>query len=332
MAIVKTAELGLIIAGYTNIQILGRGLVMSFVHAGESGKVSDKPSGSYHICAIVAVICWASVYPFTRLAIRYFSVYSLGFMRFLTASVILAVVAAARGMAVPPLRDWCKFAAAGATGFFLHMITFNTGMVTETSATASIISAISPIVTAIISRVLYGEFLRPIQWAAMAVEFAGILILVLRNGVMSVGSGVPWLLGMAFSLGTFNLQQRRLVLDYTGLQASIFSVFAGTIMLSIFAPVAIRETLTAPVDMLFYVVVLGVSSAVAYVSWSMAFERAPNTASVSNYMFVTPFLASLLGFLVSDECPDFSTIAGGSVILCGVFVYNTAGRVKMKDS
>jgi drug/metabolite transporter (DMT)-like permease len=64
----------------------------------------------------------------------------------------------------------------------------------------------------------------------------------------------------------------------------------------------------------------------------MAFERAPNTAAVSNYMFVTPFLATLLGFLVTDERPDFSTLAGGAVILCGVFIYNATGRVKTQES
>ena len=74
---------------------------------------------------------------------------------------------------------------------------------------------------------------------------------------------------------------------------------------------------------------LGVfSSAVAYVSWAKAFSIAPNTSSVSNYMFVTPFLATLLGFFISGELPTGRTLLGGAIILSGMFFFQ---RLRKKD-
>ena len=203
------------------------------------------------------------------------------------------------------------------------MLTFNTGVVTETSATSSVIIATAPVITALLSSAVHKEKLKMFQWAAIAVEFAGILILTLWNGVMSVGPGIPWLLGSAVVVSVFNLLQRDLVKSYTGLQASIFSMFAGTLMLAIFAPAAIGELVAASPKYIFYIILLGVlPSAVSFVSWSIAMERAPGTSQVSNYMFVTPLLATSMGFLIAGERPDFSTVIGGAIILLGVFIFN----------
>ena len=98
-------------------------------------------------------------------------------------------------------------------------------------------------------------------------------------------------------------------------------------MLAVFAPTAIREVSQAPVIQYLYLAVLGVcSSTVAYVSWAKAFSKAKKTSQVSNYMFVTPFLTSILGFLVAGEVPDQATLVGGGIILLGVFLFNFGGR------
>jgi drug/metabolite transporter (DMT)-like permease len=183
------------------------------------------------------------------------------------------------------------------------------------------------VITALLSGFVNGEKLKLLQWAAIAAEFSGILVLTLWNGVFSMGGGISWLLAAAFILSMFNLQQRMLVKTYSGLQASIFSIFAGTAMLAVFAPSAAREVSGAAPEYLFYAVLLGIlPSAISYVSWSVAIERAPGTSQVSNYMFVTPFLASVMGFVIAGERPDMGTVVGGAIILFVVFLFNSAGK------
>ncbi|MDR3076676.1 MAG: DMT family transporter [Synergistaceae bacterium] len=280
---------------------------------------------SYHFFAAVTIFGWSLSYVFTRLAMRHFSANSLGFLRYAIASAILAAAMPVFGIRMPAARDLWKFAVAGAAGFFAYMVTFNRGAATETSATSSVIIATAPVMTAFLSSVVHKEKLKITQLAAIAVEFTGILTLTLWNGILSVGPGVPWLLGAAAVLCVFNLLQRDIVRTYTGLQASVFSIFAGALMLAVFAPAAVREVTSATPEYLFYLALLAIlPSALSYVLWSIAIERAPGTSQVSNYMFVTPFLASLMGFLVAGERPDLGTVIGGAIVLSGVFIFNRA--------
>ena len=110
---------------------------------------------------------------------------------------------------------------------------------------------------------------------------------------------------------------------YTALQTSTYSIFFGTLLLAIFAPASFQEIADAPAIQYLYLAILGVcSSAAAYVSWAKAFSKAKQTSQVSNYMFVTPFLTSVLGFLIVGEIPDHATLCGGGIILIGILIFN----------
>lgn len=283
---------------------------------------------SFHPYAMITILFWSLAFVFTRLTLKYFSVYSLSFLRYVAASAALIIVAVFMKMKLPQKKDLLWFLAAGAIGFFYYMIAFNKGVAVVTASTGSVVIATVPVITALLARFVYKEKLHAIQWAAIAVEFAGVLTLTLMNGIFSVNEGILWLLSAAVALSVYNLMQRKLTKTYSALQTSAFSIFAGTILLAVFLPGAAAEVSRAPGIQLFYVAVLGVfSSAVAYVAWSKAFSKAKQTSQVSNYMFVTPFLTSILGFLIAGEIPDRSTVVGGAIILLGVFVFNFGGKI-----
>lgn len=105
------------------------------------------------------------------------------------------------------------------------------------------------------------------------------------------------------------------------MQASTYSIFAGTLMLAIFSPSAFRELSAAPAIQYVYVLLLGVfPSAIAYVSWSVAFSKAERTSQVSNYTVLTLFFTSLLGIVILHEMPNTATLVGG-ITLAGVLLF-----------
>lgn len=283
---------------------------------------------SYHPYALATIFFWSMAFPLTRLALRHFTPLPLGFLRYLLASVCMAAIVVAMRLKPPRAADIKWFLLSGATGFFIYVACFNKGSVTVSAAMSSVIISTAPVTTALLARAVYGERLSVVKWLAMAVEFSGVALLALINGGVSVNTGVLWLFGSALSFSVYNLLQRRLTRTYTTLQITAYSIFAGTALLALTSPRgAATELFSASAPQLLMVAVLAcLSSAAAYASWIKAISKAQNTANVSNYMFLTPFLAAAMAYVMAGETIEPARAAGGMVVLCGVFLFNFGDR------
>jgi drug/metabolite transporter (DMT)-like permease len=277
---------------------------------------------SVHLYSLSTVALWASGFVLTKVALPFFSANAIGLLRYIIASLVLLPLVLVKKLHPPALRDIPLFLLSGAMGFFLYMITFNKGLETLTSATSSILIATAPILTALLAVLLLKEHMKAICWIAVTIEFCGILVLMLWNGVFSIGTGVLWTMVASLLISSYNLLQRRLTRSYSPLQATAYSIFAGTILLLIFVPETVPLILHAPLPPLLAVIFMGIfPSAMGYVFWANALSRTKQTSTVTNYMFLTPFLSTLLGFLIILEVPDLSTITGGLIILCGLALF-----------
>ena len=284
---------------------------------------------SYHPYALTTAFFWSVGFVFTRLAVQYYSPPSLGFLRHIVASLTVIIFALIAKISLPKRKDILWFIAAGFTGFSLYAIAFNTGAQYVSSATSSFIVATAPLITSILASLVYREKLNSKQWLAIMVEFVGIGILTLYGKELTINVGILWLLAAALSVSIYNIIQRKLTRTYTALQSSAYSILLGTALLAIYSPRAINEVSHAPIGMIFIVAVLGVfSSAVAFISWSKAMEIADNTASVSNYMFLTPFITTILAFFIAGEKPELPSLFGGTVIIIGAYLF---GHYKTKQ-
>lgn len=284
---------------------------------------------SFHPYALATVLFWSLSYVFTRLALDYFSAFSIGFLRYFFAALALGIAAFSTKMKLPRRQDLPWFLAAGSFGFFLYMIGFNQGLMTVTASTGSVVIATVPVLTALFALFFYKEKLRGFQWAAILIEFIGVAVLMLMNSVFSINTGLFWLMGAAISLSLYNLVQRRLTRTYSGLQSATFSIFFGALLLGVFLPGALGEMPAAPPIAFVYVAIMGVfPSAVGYAFWAKALSKAKKTSQVSNYMFITPFATTILGFLMAGEIPDRATVLGGGIILFGMLVFNLGDKLK----
>ena len=278
---------------------------------------------SFHPYAAAAILFWSLAYVLTRLALRHFSAFSLGFLRYAVASSALLAVCVVKKVPLPKKQDIPWFIASGVTGFFLYMVTFNIGTGYVSAATSSVVIACVPVITALLARAFLKEKLKMRQWTAIAVELAGVVLLTVYGAVFSANTGVWWLLLAALLVSCYNLLQKKLTCTYTAFQSTAYSIFCGTVLLAVFSPGAAAELSIAPAAAIVYVLLMGIfSSAVAYVAWSKALEMAAQTSMVSNYMFFTPFITGVLGFVLAGESPDASTWVGGAFIILGAFLFN----------
>lgn len=280
-----------------------------------------------HLYALCTVFVWASGFALTKVALAGFSANAIGLLRYAVASLVLLPLMAVKKVKPPARRDMPWFLLAGAMGFFLYMIAFNKGLETLSSATSSLLIAAAPILTALLARFLLKEGIRPLGWLSSFVSFGGVFLLFFWGGRLAVGPGMVWTLLAAGLISGYNLLQRKLTRRYPPLQATAYSIFSGALLLLVFLPETVSQLSAAPTGPLLAAVFMGVfPSAVGYVCWSKALSLAENTGTVTNYMFLTPFLATLLGFLLIGEVPHWSTLLGGAVILGGLLLFHGAGR------
>lgn len=281
-----------------------------------------KITKSYHFYASITMVLWSLAYVFTRLALQYFSPFSLGLLRYAAASCALIIVVVVSKISFPSKAAIPWIILSGATGFFLYMLTFNMGSRTVSSATSCTVISTVPIITAILARFIYKEKLTALQYISIFISFIGVVVLTLMKGGLTADTGMLYICAAAVLLSVYNLLQRKLTKTCSPLQVTSYSIFFGTIMLCIFAPGAVTEVKTAPTVQILYVLFLGVfPGAIAYCCWTKALAIADNTSSVSNYMFVEPFLAAIFGFIFAGESVDSSTIVGGLIIIAGLFLY-----------
>ena len=286
-------------------------------------------SSSHHPYALITIFFWSLAYVLTRLTLEHFSGPALGFLRYFIASAVLAAVAIKLKIKPPHKDDLIWFLFSGAAGFSLYMLAFNKGCETVTASESSVIIATVPAITVVLAKYIYQEEIRPFQYPAIAIEFIGVIVLAEAYKTFSINRGLLWLLGAALLLSAYNILQRKLTKKYSPLQTAMYSIFMGQAMLFIFAPSAVAQIKTAPPAQFLYLAVMGIfSSAAAYFTWSTALARAKKISSVSNYMFLTPLLATILGYILINEKPGDSTIIGGATILAGMALFNFGETIK----
>lgn len=282
-----------------------------------------------NLFAFGTISIWALAFPVTKIAMEHFDPGVLGFLRCAIAAVVLLVIGKLNHMRLPQKKgDILWLFLAGATGFGLYLILFNTGIKTLTSATSSIVIALTPVLTAIVAAKIYKESIKPLGWCMIGLAFAGVVILLLWDGILSINTGLIWTLGAMAIFSAYNLISRKLsAMGYTPLEIVAYGVTFGTLMLLFYLGRGIAEVSTATPIELLALFFLGIfPSALAYFFWGMALSLAERTSEVTNYMFVTPLLSTVFGFLLLREVPSAGTFLGGGVIIMSVILFNLKGK------
>lgn len=274
------------------------------------------------IYAFGTVLLWASAFVFTKIALEAFSAPVVGALRYIVASLFYLIVLLVKRIGLPDRKDIPVFLLSGALGFSFYMIMFNEASRYLSSATGSIIIATAPVITALLANAFFRERLSIAAWSIIGVEFCGILVLTLWDGILSVNKGIFWMLGAALCISSYNLIQRKFTRKYSALQSTAYSILAGTLLLLFYLPSTISQLSAAPFKYWVIAIYMGIfPSAVAYLFWSKALSIAENTSQVTNFMFVTPLLATIMGFLVRREVPGAGTIVGGVIIIVGLLTF-----------
>ena len=281
------------------------------------------------IAALATVFLWASAFPAVKYLLDYYSAESIMLLRFLVASLTLFIVAAIRKVKVPEKKDIPLFALGGFVGIFLYMWLFNTGADAVPSGVSGFLIASAPVFTMLLSIFILKEKVKLLSWLGMLVSLCGLIVITvsqMRGFVLNMG--VVLLVGASISTSLYIIIQRKLIKKYTPLEATAYCMFIGTLFMFIFFPGFLRDIPGVPLFANMLAVYLGIfPAALAYLSWSYALSKAKSTANVTMFLYLVPFLATLLAFLWLDERISPAAFIGGIVIILGMFISSRWGKV-----
>ena len=280
-----------------------------------------------YLLALLTTLLWSFPYVLTPIVLQDFSVSSLALIRCAVASAALGCFVIAKGLPVPPLAVFPWFILGGATGFAVYFMAFNRGTLLLNATMTCILVSSAPIIIALLAQYFYHETLKRKEWLAIAAAFGGVLVMTLWGGSIVLTEGVFWVLGAAFLASVFMVLQRSLSRQYPPLLTISYSYIAATLMLLPFLPATLEELGAASANGIVLAVSLGaLPSALGYFSWIKAISLAERTSDVANFMFLTPFLAFLLDYLITGQLPGAGTYIGGSVILASLFFFTMSRK------
>jgi len=287
-----------------------------------------KKQALVYAAAMLAALLWASAFPATRYALQYYSPVSLMVMRFVSASITLSIIGVLKKISIPKLKDLPLFIASGLTGVFLYSFLFNTGSVSVPAGVSSFIVASSPIFTLILTRIFLKEIVKPICWIGIIVSFCGLAAVTLTQVTeFSFDTGVVLVICAAVSSGAYSAITRILTKRYTALEATTYTIIAGTIGTLLFLPTAIQEIPDSNFTVNIIVFLMGVfPAAIAYLAWSYALAKAKKTAHVTVFSYLIPLFSALIAFLWLREVLSIFTLIGGLVIIVGMVITNVFDR------
>jgi len=284
-----------------------------------------------NLYGFLAVFFLATSFPFSRIALEQFSPYALGFLRCALAAIIFIIIGKYNKISVPHRPfDILLFFLSGATGFGAYLFLFNKGMQTVTSATSSIITATSPIMTACAAALLYNEKISKLGILSITAAFCGVLVIILWSGILSINIGVLWTFAATVLTTAYNLLNRTLSrMKYNSIEIVTYGMFFGALLLAPFSVQGIHEMMQADPKHLGTLFFLSfATSGLGYFFLTKGMQIAEKTTDITNYLFAGPLIATILGYVILGETLNSGTLIGGILIVIGIVLFIYKGAVQ----
>ena len=271
------------------------------------------------------VLVWSVNFVVAKNALGQFSPLMLGALRFTCGGLFILPIYlwGKRGEPLPDFSASWKVLGIGVLGVGLNQFLFLLGLVRTTVAHSAILIAMTPMMVLLLSAWVGHERITRTKLAGLAMATSGVGVLQGRallggHGSM-VGDLFVLLAGLTFAM--FTVAGKEIRERYDALTINTFAYTGSAVLL---APVTLW--LAAATDFstvrwtgwLSVVYMAIFPSVIAYLIFYHALRYMPSS-QVSRLAYLQPFLATLFAVPLLGERVTLSLIAGGALVLAGVF-------------
>ncbi|WP_168211331.1 DMT family transporter [Actinosynnema sp. ALI-1.44] len=275
----------------------------------------------------IALVMFACAFVAIRVALPGFSVSGLSLGRLMVASTLMAIAAPFLGVRIPSRAHLVRIVGCGLAGMAGYQVLLNAGERTVPAGTASMLVNTGPIFAAVLAFVLLSERIGRRGWIGIALGFVGAVTITFAQGAsLRPSADALLVLAAALAQSTYFVVQKPLLAHYSGFEVTCYATWVGALVMAPTLPGLLADLPAASGGSIAAVVFLGIGpSAVGYATWAYAQARLP-VATVTNTLFLVPFLSIGIGWVVLDESIHLVALAGGLIALGGVALSRRGGR------
>ncbi len=293
-----------------------------------------------HALLFIAPAMWSANYLVARLAPGIIEPHQLALMRWLFALLLMLPFAWSElaGKSMQWRREWPDLLVLGALGMWVCGAFVYIGGQTTSAVNIGLLYSLAPVLIAVISTRLFGEHLRGWQIAGVLLSMLGMVLIVTKGSVenlvsVRLVSGDLWIITAVLCWTAYSILLRR--------QPSVLGPFARLTVISaagvlVLIPFAIAEVvLSGPPTDWPGALTLGITAAVlpgfgAYQAYSFM-QRELGAARTGLVLYLGPLYAAGAAWLVLDEPPAWYHVAGGLLILPGIYLATRSKSVALRS-
>jgi probable blue pigment (indigoidine) exporter len=243
-------------------------------------------------------------------------------LRALVGGAALALVAAVQHRPLPRRpSSWATISALGVVNVSLAFGAMFAGIAGLATGTAAVLANAQPLLILLPAWWLYGERVSTRTSAALAVGFAGLLVVAVPGGG---GSGALLSLLAAASVTAGTLMVRRLGQVDVVVASAAHLLVGGLVLVVVAAAVEGAPDISWTPRFLIVLAFLGlVATAATTLAWFVETQRCPLSA-LTPWLFLVPVFGLIIGIVGLGERPDGWTVTGIVLVLASMRVALTS--------
>ena len=271
--------------------------------------------------------CWAYSPTGIHIGLQAYDPGHLALLRFLLASLFMAVIAAFKGLQLPRVRDVPLLFALGFFAVSLHHVALNIGQQSVSAGASSVLAQSSPLFSTLLARFVFKDQVSVWRWGCVLLGLVGVAIVVSGDrGVGEIDAHGLLILLAAVSWSIYFALQKHHARRYDGLSLTCYAVWSGTLLLLIYLPGLSDAVMKAPLRVQWAVLALGVfPSALAYLAWGFVLRHV-DLSRATMTLYLIPPTAMGIASVGLGERPTLLMLAGSAVVLVSVLALHLERR------
>jgi drug/metabolite transporter (DMT)-like permease len=296
-----------------------------------NGEIMTK--NKIYILMVCSALFWAGAFIAGKYTVPYIPTYTLTFLRFFYATIILFFIMKRQAVDFKLEREKLPvYLMTGTVGMFGYHILFFTALKYTTAINSSIIAATNPMMTALLAVLILRSRLKGRQVFGILLSFAGVLLTitgadldVLRH--FRVNAGDLWMLAAVAAWAVYSIISKS---KGKGIAPIVLTYYSFLVCVILLIPFVLYErpwTFLFSVPVSAHLAVLYMSifpSVIGYLVQQMAIkEIGPSKASV--FVNLVPVFSILLAVTILGEPLAPVKILTAALIITGVTICQRSG-------